>query len=173
VSSPFSASTIITDRLMLTPLRTADAAAMAGVLGDERLHEFIGGAPATAPELRARYERLAAGSGRAGEHWLNWIVRLRPGGEPIGTVQATVLVRPPGTAHVAWVVGVPWQGRGFATEAARALVGWLRDQGVSEIVAHVHPDHVASARVAASAGLAATGESADGEQVWRLAEPTG
>jgi len=82
--------------------------------------------------------------------------------------------RPPSPAHgegwkaeVAWVVGVPWQGRGYAAEAARALVGWLEAAGVGEIVAHIHPDHVASARVAAGAGLVATADEVDGERVWR------
>ena len=37
---------------------------MVAVLGDERLHEFIGGRPATPAELRERYARLGAGSRR-------------------------------------------------------------------------------------------------------------
>jgi hypothetical protein len=32
------------------------------VLGDKRLHEFIGGQPVTIAGLRDRYARLAAGS---------------------------------------------------------------------------------------------------------------
>jgi RimJ/RimL family protein N-acetyltransferase len=62
---------------------------------------------------------------------------------------------------------VPWQRRGYATEAARALVAGLVEAGVGEIVAHVHPDHLASAGVAAAAGLVATDEEVDGERVWR------
>jgi RimJ/RimL family protein N-acetyltransferase len=83
-------------------------------------------------------------------------------------VQATLTRQAGGwTAEVAWVVGVPWQGRGYASEAARALVGWLVEAGAGEIVAHVHPGHTASERVAAAAGLVATGEEVDGERVWR------
>ena len=37
--------TIGTERLMLTPLRVEDADELAEVLGDPRLHEFIGGGP--------------------------------------------------------------------------------------------------------------------------------
>jgi RimJ/RimL family protein N-acetyltransferase len=158
--------TIVTERLELVPLRVEDAAEMAVVLGDERLHEFIGGRPLALDELRDRYARLVAGSGHADEEWLNWIVRLRDGSQAVGTVQAT-LHHAAGTAHVAWVIGFGWQGRGFATEAARALVDWLRGRGVGEILAHVHPEHRASARVAERAGLEPTGELDDGEQVWR------
>lgn len=66
-------------------------------------------------------------------------------------------------AGIAWVVGTPWQGRGLASEAAAGLVGRLRAQGVRTIVAHLHPDHHASAAVARSAGLSATAERQDGE----------
>jgi RimJ/RimL family protein N-acetyltransferase len=65
------------------------------------------------------------------------------------------------------VVGTPWQGRGIASEAATALVTWLEQQSVSRVIAHVHPDHRASAAVAAAAGLAPTDEWHDGEARWR------
>jgi len=69
---------------------------------------------------------------------------------------------------VAWVIGVPSQGRGYATEAAAALVAHLRALGVRTITAHVHPDHAASAAVAAAIGLLPTDETERGERVWRL-----
>ncbi|MDX2290691.1 MULTISPECIES: GNAT family N-acetyltransferase, partial [Streptomyces] len=61
--------------------------------------------------------------------------------------------------------GTAWQGRGYASEAARALVGWLRPR-VRTVVAHVHPDHAASAAVARAAGLVPTDEVQDGEVRW-------
>ena len=167
--SPFDESTTIgTSRLRLSPLQVEDADELAGVLADERLHEFIGGRPATLPELREHYTRLVEGSPDPSEMWRNWIVRRRADSQALGTVQATLTVRDGRhTAHVAWVIGVEWQNQGFASEAARALVDWLGHQGVDEIVAHVHPGHRASAAVAARAGLRPTDELADGEQVWR------
>jgi RimJ/RimL family protein N-acetyltransferase len=161
--------TIGSGRLLLTPLRPEDAGELVGVLADPALHRFTGGRPGSLEELRARYVAMAAGPGRADEVWRNWVVRRREDGQAVGTVQAT-LTRDGGrwTAAVAWVIGVPFQGRGYAGEAARALVGWLRGRQVDEVVAHVHPDHLASARVAARAGLRPTAERVDGEQVWRL-----
>jgi RimJ/RimL family protein N-acetyltransferase len=161
-------ATLDTERLLLAPLRPADADELVEVLADPGLHRFIGGRPATLQELRARYRTLAAGSGRAAELWWNWTVRRRADSRAVGTVQATLTRRDGGwSAEVAWVIGVAWQGQGYAAEAARALVAWLAAQGVEEIVAHVHPEHAASARVAARAGLRRTGELVDGEQVWR------
>jgi RimJ/RimL family protein N-acetyltransferase len=142
---------------------------MVAVFGGERLHEFIGGRPLALDELRDRYARLVAGSGKADEVWLNWIVRLRADSQPVGPVQAT-LTTDGGhwTAHGAWVIGAKFQNQGFASEAARALVEWLREQGVEDIVANVHRDHRASAVVATRAGLLPTDDNADGEQVWRF-----
>jgi RimJ/RimL family protein N-acetyltransferase len=166
------AERLTSERLTLTPLAPDDAEEMAEVLADPALYRFTGGTPEDASHLRARYERLAAGSGRADETWLNWVVRRRSDGRPVGTVQATVLDRDgEPTAWVAWVIGVPWQEQGFASEAARTLVGWLGDQGVAEVLAAVHPDHLASERVAERAGLSRTDELSDGERVWRLPVP--
>jgi RimJ/RimL family protein N-acetyltransferase len=159
-------ATIVTERLSLTPLRPEDADEMFEVLDDERLHEFTGGRPATLVELRDRYARLAAGSGSPDEEWLNWTVRLRSDAQPVGAMQATI-ADGGRVAHVAWVIGVDWQNRGLASEAARALVDWLWQRGAREIVANIHPDHRASAAVAGRVGLAETDEEADGETVWR------
>lgn len=162
------AATIWTPRLRLVPLRSDDAEEMASVLGDDRLHEFIGGHPLKAAELRDRYTRLSAGAPGPGETWLNWIVRGREDLAAVGTVQATLTTRNGRrTAHVAWVIGVDFQGRGFASEAAEALVEWLWGEGMDDVVAHIHPDHRASELVAARAGLEAAEEGFDGETVWR------
>jgi RimJ/RimL family protein N-acetyltransferase len=162
-------STIATTRLLLDPLRIDDAAELVDVLADASLHEFTGGRPATLDELRNRYETWVRGSGLDTELWLNWIVRLRADRVAVGTVQATIVnpdARP--EAFVAWTVGRAWQRQGYATEATRGLVQWLVDNGVESVVAHIRADHIASAGVAAKAGLQATSDVVDGEVVWRL-----
>ncbi|MFJ7203468.1 GNAT family N-acetyltransferase [Streptomyces sp. NPDC098789] len=157
-------------RLDLVPLAVEHAREMVGVLADPALHAFIGGAPAELDALRARYARQAAGSPDPAVLWGNWVLRSRAGGRLVGTVQATV---EDGTAEVAWVIGTAWQGHGYAREAARALVAALTAPAVGPavahtVVAHVHPDHHASAAVAAACGLAPTAEVQDGEVRWRL-----
>jgi RimJ/RimL family protein N-acetyltransferase len=164
----FTVAAMSTERLLLTPLRVDDADAMAVVLGDEKLHEFVGDRPATRSELRSRYLMMVIGSGNPREVWLNWIVRLRRTAEPVGTVQATVTDGGTGwAALMAWVIGTPWQARGFATEAATVLAGWLRERGATTLLATIHPDHAVSAKVAARIGLIRTDERIDGELVWR------
>jgi RimJ/RimL family protein N-acetyltransferase len=165
--------TIETERLVLEPLAVHHAEEMVDVLGDPELHTFMGGEPATLAELRARYQRLEVGpSPYNQEGWLNWIVRRRDDGQAVGTVQATVAPGARGPrASVAWVIAVPYQGEGLGCEAAGALVGWLRDHSVTDILASIHPENLASAGVAQHVGLTRTAESAGDEVIWRAESP--
>jgi RimJ/RimL family protein N-acetyltransferase len=166
--STVAAQVITTPRLELLPLAVEHAAEMAGVLSDPALHTFTGGIPDTPQGLRSRYQRMTAGSPDPAVSWLNWVIRLRDQACLTGTVQATISASVHGPhAEIAWVVGTAWQGRGIATEAARGLVDWLGQQPIQAVIAHIHPDHHASAAVAAAAGLAPTDERQDGEIRWR------
>ncbi|QMU77350.1 GNAT family N-acetyltransferase [Streptacidiphilus sp. PB12-B1b] len=165
----FRPDIIDTERLTLLPLRVEHADEMAAVLSDPDLHTFIGGAPESVQALRARYARWAVGSPDPAVSWCNWAIRLRTAGCLAGTVQATVTADDCGAvAEIAWVVGTPWQRQGIATEAARGLVAWLRERPVHTVIAHIHPDHQASAAVAAAAGLTRTDQWSDGELRWQL-----
>lgn len=138
---------------------------MVPVLADESLYRFTGGKAPSLTELQSRYRAQVAASPSKAQIWHNWIIRFE--GTAVGFVQATVTGD---TADVAWVVGVEWQGRGIATEASGAMCRWLLDSGVARLLAHIHPDHTASTRVAASLGFRSTGEpDDDGELVWELA----
>ncbi|MFJ1600675.1 GNAT family N-acetyltransferase [Streptomyces sp. NPDC088261] len=177
---------IETERLTLVPLRVEHAREMAVVLSDPALHGFIGGTPETEAELRVRYTRMVGGSPDPEVSWCNWVLGLRTegvedggkwrGGEGTlaGTVQATVTSAGPGStpgqgavAEIAWVVGTPWQGHGLASEAARGLVRWLEARGVGTVIAHIHPEHGASAAVARACGLTPTDRWHDGEVRWQ------
>jgi RimJ/RimL family protein N-acetyltransferase len=158
---------IMTERLHLTPLSVADADEMVAVLDGEGLYAFTGGSPPALEELRARYARQAVGRSPDGsEEWHNWIIRGKADGRAVGYVQATIADEGR-RAEIAWVVGLRRQGRGYASEAARAVVDWLRARGVVSVQAHIHPEHAASAAVAHRAGLLPTDRFDDGERLWR------
>jgi RimJ/RimL family protein N-acetyltransferase len=167
-----SAARLQTPRLVLHPLRVADAAEMVGVLADPGLYRFTGGAPPTLAELRARYAIQVRGRSVDGvQRWCNWVVRLRQRGDAIGVLQATIGLD---TAELAWVIGAGDQGSGYAREAAAAVARWLNDNGAPTLVAHIHPDHTASIGVARSLALSPTAIVVNGEQRWeRRADHTG
>jgi RimJ/RimL family protein N-acetyltransferase/catechol 2,3-dioxygenase-like lactoylglutathione lyase family enzyme len=163
------ATPLTTTRLRLEPLRADHAQEAFPVLDDVRLHTWTGGAPCSLDQLEARYRRQSAGQSPDGtQGWLNWMLRRLPDGQLVGTVQAT-LHRPAAgrlTAELAWVVGSGCQGNGYAREGALAMAGWLHDHGVDTLIAHIHPDHAASAAVARALGLAPTDTVVDGEIRW-------
>jgi RimJ/RimL family protein N-acetyltransferase len=171
VPAPWPQDAVVrTARLRVEPVRVSHAEEMAAVLGDPALYAIIGGAPPSAAELTSRYrrwERPTSDDGREG--WLNWVVLRDADDAAVGTVQATTTTGANGlTAEVAWVIGVPFQGHGYATEGAGAVVAWLVDRGALDVHAHIAPDHPASEAVARRIGMRATGEFRDdGEQRWR------
>jgi len=179
----------------------AHADEMVVLLADRALYTFYDdeGSP-TLEELRARYARQAEGRSPDGrEVWHSWIVRDRSSGAAIGFVQATVGATA-GTssagadtaatpydgvrsAELAWVIGVRWQGRGYATEAAAAVLDAVRGDhprdapraatgdDVTLVHAHIAPGHLASESVARRLGLAPTDVVHDGETRWQLTLP--
>jgi RimJ/RimL family protein N-acetyltransferase len=153
-------------RLDLVPLTAVDADDLFPVFDDPALGRWTGDTTPADPEvLRRRFAAWEAGpSPGSTERWLNWTMRRREDARAIGHLQSTVTGD---TAAVAWVVGTGFQGEGFATEAAQALVAWLRNQqGVTAIEASIHPGNIASQTVARRAGLRPTDRLDDGEVVW-------
>jgi RimJ/RimL family protein N-acetyltransferase len=141
---------------------------MVAVLADPALYTYTGGRPPSESELAVRYGRQVSGaSPDRREAWLNWVLRLRSSGSLVGTVQATVTGGDGSRrAELAWVISTRFQGAGYATEAARAVMTWLPTLGVESFDAHVHPAHKASAAVAERLGLAPIGTRPDGEVRW-------
>jgi RimJ/RimL family protein N-acetyltransferase len=165
---PAELGPLAAERLDLEPLGVGHADEMAPVLGDPALHSFTGGEPATREELRRRYARQGGGWSADGtERWLNWVLRRRDDARLVGFVQATVTSAGGVlTAELAWVIGSADQGRGYAGEAAGAMLDWLRRNGVMKLVAQIHPEHAASNGVARRIGLVPTDQVVDGEVRW-------
>ena len=158
---------IATERLELNPIRRDDADRLFAILSDSALYAYTGQIfPTSRAALRELFtEREKRRSPDGGELWLNWAMNKRSPGEAVGYMQATVTAL---GAHTAWVVGTKWQGLGYATEAAKAVVKWLWSIGVERVQANIHPAHVASRRVASKVGFRLTSEVIDGENVWTM-----
>lgn len=165
---PHSNEPLETARLTLRPLEPADSVEMVEVLADSLLYEFTGGEAPDLDALTHRYRSQVSGPPDGGEHWYNWIVRRTEDRRAVGFVQATVIGD---EAEVAWLIGVDHQGQGLAVEAAGCMCEWLIGSGIDRIVAHIHPGHIASTKVAQALGLTPTGESDDdGEAIWEMAD---
>ena len=75
-----------------------------------------------------------------------------------------------GMVEIAYGIVPSFEGRGYATEAARALVDFAQgDDKVRQIIAHTMPEPNASTRVLTKCGFTFAGEVIDPEdgRVWR------
>lgn len=75
----------------------------------------------------------------------------------IGTIDVVRSVESVGLAEVGYCYGRPWWGRGYATEALRAVIGELFAIGYHKVEAVHDPDNVASGRVMDKAGMVREG----------------
>lgn len=137
---------LITPRLRLEPQGPGHAAVMMRVLADPRTHTFIPTDPPTdEAALREQFEyQSTRRSPDGGEYWLNWVVFVDE--EAIGTVQATV-VRAEAYAGVAYVFHPEAWGRGYATEAAQAMLAHLEGLQINRFEADIDTRNLASQRL--------------------------
>ena len=108
--------------------------------------------PSTIEALERKYGQLVAGPDpSAGERWLNWIVFLKNGQLPIGSLQATVTSS---NAEIAYVVYPKYWRNGFAKEGLVWLLNYLSTQaGVVEALASIDLRNAASIALARSIGF--------------------
>ncbi|HWB56758.1 MAG TPA: GNAT family N-acetyltransferase [Gaiellaceae bacterium] len=69
----------------------------------------------------------------------------------------------PGKAELGYTVFPEHRGRGYATEAADALMGWAEGQGIHDFVASVSPGNAPSLAIVHKLGFVQTGDQWDEE----------
>ncbi|MEU9867549.1 GNAT family N-acetyltransferase [Actinomadura sp. NPDC048021] len=146
---------LTTGRLVLRPWTSGEIAA---VLSGDRLAHWADDFPAEGDRAIAGF--VAGNPSALGEHGQRLIIE-RSTGLVVGAVG---LFWPPADGAVEFGYGVvpSRRGRGYATEATRAIVAFaLTAPGVDRVVATVEPSNPASVRVLEKAGLrlAGTGET--------------
>ena len=148
---------LFTARLRLEPQVAAHAGVMLGVLSDPRLYAFTpGGPPSSEAALRERFARLESRRSPDGAQlWLNWVV-LR-GDDALGFVQASVTPAE-GVADAAYVLHPGAWGRGYAAEAVRVMLRFLRDGlAVTRFTASIDARNAASLRLLERLGFTLAG----------------
>ena len=114
---------IVTSRLVLREFTAADAAALAAYQADPRATEFYGPDDvATVPGLVERFVAWARESPR--RNWQLAIAAREAPAEPLGSCGLRTLDLPRGVAELGVELAPTAWGRGYAREAARALVDW-------------------------------------------------
>jgi [ribosomal protein S5]-alanine N-acetyltransferase len=118
------------------------------------------------PEWLARVQASSSS-----DPWLHgFAVTHRESGAVIGSCGFRAPPGPEAFVEIAYGIDPAYQGRGYATEAARALVAFAFGSGrVSLVRAHTKPGESASTRVLTKCRFVRVGEVADPEDglVWR------
>lgn len=118
------------------------------------------------PEWLARIENIT----EADPWWLGFAIAHRTTRERIGTCGFKGPPSDDGMVEIAYGVNPNQQGKGYATEAAQALVAFARsDKRVRSIRAHTLASNVASCRVLEKCGFRFVGEVTHPEDglLWR------
>jgi RimJ/RimL family protein N-acetyltransferase len=159
---------IETERLRLRAWRDEDGAALASIRADPEVGRWLGWPdPAGAAESITRWVK----------HWAQhgfglWAVEQKRSGRFIGRVGLMHHEDWTASAHdaeIGWTLASDEWGRGYATEAARAVLEWARARGAPRrIISITRPDNVRSQRVMQKLGLVRIGETSwhGYDQVW-------
>jgi RimJ/RimL family protein N-acetyltransferase len=141
-----------TERLRLRPHRPDDFDCSAALWADPIVTRYIGGHALTREEVWGRLLRYDG-------HWAMlgfgyWALEDKRSGAFLGELgfadlQREIEPRLDGMAEIGWVLAPQHHGKGYATEAVRAVIEWGDAHlNTSRMIALIHPENIASRRVA-------------------------
>ena len=142
---------IRTERLFLRPLAITDAGRIRVLCGDFAVARWLARVPHPYPEGEAeRFIRTQLDvDARA------WAIELA---DQPGLIGIIGIDGPAGRQNLGYWLGVPYWGRGYASEAARAVVDWaFRHAGVDGLVSGAFEGNGASLRIQEALGFRVTG----------------
>ncbi len=150
--------TLETERLILRPLVEADADVLCALLQDPDVVRYL--RDGTIPSREDCWRAVAAWLG----HWVlrgygPWAVTDRATGTFMGRVGIHLPYGWPGP-ELGYTLGKPFWGRGYATEAARAVADWgFTQRDFLALMSLIYPENAASVRVATKVGETLRGDA--------------
>jgi aminoglycoside 6'-N-acetyltransferase len=145
-------TTLLTERLRLRRSTVEDAAAIAAYRSDPDVSRYQGWERTDVDAIRADLEMMSDRvPGEPG--WVQFTVEERESGALVGDVGLSPADEP-GVVKVGYTIAPAYQGRGYATEAIRALIGYSFDTLGAEVVrAYASALNLPSHRVAERVGM--------------------
>lgn len=144
-----------TARLILRPYSAEDLPHLTEMLGREDVCRYLPWPPMTPEEARAKLEQrlLQTHLGADGDALVPAAVEAASG-RVVGEFMLSIRSTGHRQGEVGWIIHPDFQGRGFGTEGARAMlrVGF-EDLGLHRIQAGADPRNVASLRVMERLGM--------------------
>ncbi|MDQ6943165.1 MAG: GNAT family N-acetyltransferase [Candidatus Eremiobacteraeota bacterium] len=113
---------VVTERLVLRALRADDAEAMLAYRSDPEIMRYQGWEPQSIDEVRAFIAHMSEVKPYAPGTWRQLAITIRATGELIGDCGVRVPADEPEQAEFGMTLAPAFQGRGYASEAIRALL---------------------------------------------------
>ena|SRR5712691_7354855 len=160
-----------TTRLLLRPLALSDASGIFhGYASDVEATRFMTFSRHRSLDESHQFARRCVACWQDGSAY-PWAIVARDTGEFAGAIE--MRMRPP-KADFGYILCKAFWGRGYATEAATAIVSWAIGQpDIFRVWATCHPGNVRSARVLEKSGLKHEGRLANWEARPNIGEPAG
>jgi len=158
-------STLRTGRLTLRALRIADAAALFPAFRDLPTMRYFGEPHGSLADTEALFDHVIRGAGAPTS--FQWAI-YRAGGV-IGSLSVNTIANR--TARMGFILLKEFHGRGYATEAAGAVLDHAFGRlGLHRVALYIDPENGASQRVASRLGFTLEGRTRESfpiGDVWR------
>ncbi len=135
--------------------RRTTSTALHAIHSDEAVARWLYNDPRTLEETRELLAHKIAGASLRGEgEWLSAAAVLRGAGELVGDVSLLWASEAHRQGELGFVVHPDHQGKGYATEAARPMLGFAFETlGLHRVVGRLEPRNTGSARVLEKLGM--------------------
>jgi RimJ/RimL family protein N-acetyltransferase len=144
-----------TERLELRPHDAGDLEAFHAIRSNPEVARYLYNEPLSLDEARAKLDlRIGARALAAENDWLPAAIVERASGVMVGDVGLNWRSVEHRTGEIGFTVDPAYQGRGYATEAARALLDWgFREFGLHRVIGRTEVRNTGSARVLERLGM--------------------
>jgi len=146
---------IVTERLLLRPFRDGDFDAMYAIQSSDEVARWLYNDARSKAETRDLLARKIRGAALVAEgDWLSAAVTLRDGGALVGDIALHWVSELHRCGEIGFTFNPEQQGRGYATEAARALLPFaFETMGWHRLIGRTEARNTASARVLEKLGM--------------------
>lgn len=151
-----------TPRLTLREFCADDRAAVQAFAGDSEVTRYTDWGPNSLADTISFLSGVVRDGEEQPRSRFALAVVRRQDNVPIGSIELHVTSNAHGRAEMGYVLGRPWWGQGYASEAAAALLRFgFDDLGLHKVTATCDPDNAASARVLTKIGMQYEGRLRD------------
>jgi [ribosomal protein S5]-alanine N-acetyltransferase len=151
---PRKAIRIETDRLVLREVQDSDSDRIVALFSEHESQPFILSKQRNPEAIRRFVASAAEVAGRVDRIGFHFVVELRETGETIGNIGISGAWRGSTVASIGWHFGVSYARRGYATEAARALLTFsFAERQVSRVRGDCFATNSAAIRVFHKIGM--------------------